>query len=96
MAMILGVCALLGCVLLWVMAKQRADQAEQKLLHLTAKTEHLEQHLSQTLTLIQEITQKIQQEQQYTQQQAARLQQLEKQQVQLLELISQLLKAQQK
>ena len=59
MAMILGVCALLGCVLLWVMAKQRADQAEQKLLHLTAKTEHLEQHLSQTLTLIQEITKKF-------------------------------------
>jgi predicted Co/Zn/Cd cation transporter (cation efflux family) len=96
MSMILSLCAVVACLALWFMAKRRADQAEQNFLHLTAKTEHLEQHLSQTLGLIQDIAQKMQQQQQDQAQQAARLQHLERQHAQLVELMMQLVKTQQK
>lgn len=95
MIIILSVCVLLSILGIGLIFK-RAQLAQQQIQHLSAKTAHLEQHLSQTLALIQDITQKMQQQQQAETQQLLRVQQLEQQQAQLVALMTQLVKAQHK
>lgn len=95
MIIILSVCVLLSILGIGLIFK-REQLAQQQIQHLSAKTVHLEQHLSQTLALIQDITQKMQQQQQAETQQLLRVQQLEQQQAQLVALMTQLVKAQHK